>query len=173
MGLVTDPAARGDVAYGELYRDLHAPVLRFAYLLCGDRDLARDITADAFAKTLVPWRAGAIRDPGAYVRRAVANALRDRYRRATTAAAHASRVASAGAVDEEPVAEREVVRAALGELGGRQRAVVILRFYEGRSEAEIAEILGIRVGTVKSQLHRGLGRLRAVLDPFGLDEVER
>ncbi len=74
----------------------------------------------------------------------------------------------AGPHEYEPVDDRDRLRRALAELPARQRAMVVLRFYEDLSEAETAEALGVSVGTVKSTTSRALARLRA----SGLAEVE-
>jgi RNA polymerase sigma-70 factor (ECF subfamily) len=159
--------ARGrDDTFAALFASERGPVLRFAYLLTGDLQLAEEVVADAFASMHARWRAGGVEEPERYLRRAVVNQVRGRFRRnATRRRFEAARapVAPANASDEE-FAERERVRRALLTLPPGQRAVVALRYLDDRSEAETAALLGVSVGTVKSQAAHALERLRRALD---------
>ena len=161
--------APSEVAYDDVFSTLHDGVLRYAYLLVGDRDVARDLTSEAFARMLVPWRRRHVAAPEAYVRRIVVNLVRDRYRATQRREARERQVASSEAEPtfEGDLAERANLLHALSALPPRQRAVVVLRYYEQRSEAEIAAMLGIRIGTVKSTLSRGLVELRERLREQG------
>lgn len=139
---------------------------RLARLLTGSAQDAEDLVAEAVARTLPHWRAGAVADPASYLRRVTMN-LAGRGWKRRRLAARRDRAAldwlAPHAADDQQVAERErVLRAVLG-LPPRRRAIVVLRFYDDLPEAEIAEALGIRVGTVKSQLSRGLEQLRGEL----------
>ena len=156
-------------AYDDLFTSLHDGVLRYAYLLVGDREIARDLTAEAFARMLVPWRRRTVEQPEAYVRRIVLNLVRDGHRRSVGRDVR-ERLASRSEEEpsfDTPIAQRVSLLAALATLPPRQRAVVVLRFYEGRTEADIASVLGVRVGTVKSTLSRALDRLRGSLASEG------
>ena len=146
-------------------------LLRFAYLVTGHRQTAEDIVQTALVKTYLAF--GRLRDRGAldaYVRRAIVNEhlsllRRPWKRRERSSEALSTPVPQSG---PEPAAvedrlDRET-RAVLFEmvcgLPPRQRAAVVLRYYEGFTESETAEVLGCSVGTVKSQTWRALQALR-------------
>jgi RNA polymerase sigma-70 factor (sigma-E family) len=151
--------------FDDLVRHEYLGLLRFAYLVGGDHDAAEDAVAEALARTWPRWRRGDIEDPKAYVRRAIVNQLRGRARRSMVrrrAEAHRTAEPDARLVDDDLV-ERDAVHAALLRLPLRQRAAVVLRFYEDRSVRETAELLGISDGAVKTHVHRALEQLRAEL----------
>ena len=152
--------------YALVFRDLHDSLLRLGYLLCGDRHRAEEAVAEAFARTWPHWREGRVTDEGAYLRRALVNELHSRARRRAVEDRDLLRRRSAAAVAvvPDPLPERDRLLAALAQLPARQRAVVVLRFYEDLSAADTAAALGMRMGTVKSQTSRGLERLRTILD---------
>ena len=151
----------------------HAALLRMAYLVTGDRHDAEDLLQTALAKTYLAW--DRIEDKcaaDAYVRRVLINTHTSWWRRRK--------------VDEYPTDDvpeprtghdamadwdrRAALWAALGRLPRRQRAMVVLRFYEGLTEAETARTLGVAVGTVKSTVSRALEKLR---QDAGLRDAER
>jgi RNA polymerase sigma-70 factor (sigma-E family) len=145
-----------------LYR-AHLPgATRLAYLLTGDRATAEDVAQEAFLRAAA--RLGALRDENAfpaYLHRAVVNRVRNRARRLSL---ERTRTQPPPAPYDLPdVAGREALWAALLRLPYRQRAALVLRFYLDLSEADIAERLGCRPGTVKSATARGLAALRADL----------
>lgn len=134
-----------------------------AYVTCGDWQAAEDAVAKTLAKLYQRW--GRVTVPDAYARtmvvRAAVNEKRLPWRRERSSGATMPEVAlpdHAGGVDE-----RLRLRAALARVPTRQRAVLVLRFLEGLSVEETAEVLKCRPGTVKSQSARGLATLRAVL----------
>jgi RNA polymerase sigma-70 factor (sigma-E family) len=135
-------------------------LMRTAYLLVHDENLAEDLLQTALAKAWFAWRRieGA---PETYVRRILVTTSASWWRRKWTAEAPTAqlpeRPSSAGPIDRQDVWD------AIGHLPGRQRAVVVLRYLEDRSEAETAELLGCAVGTVKSQAAKALAKLR--IDP--------
>ena len=138
-----------------------AALLRTAYLLTGDAHDAEDLVQSALVKVVPHWRR--IRDdPEPYVRRVLLreNVSRWRRRRWRETSTSEPPEAIAHAVDHD---ELMTVRAALATLAPRQRAVVVLRYYEGCTEAEIADHLGIAPGTVKSHAREALARLRVLL----------
>ncbi|MBS2938146.1 SigE family RNA polymerase sigma factor [Nocardioides sp. J2M5] len=138
-----------------------AALLRTAYLLTGHAQDAEDLVQATLVKAVPHWRR--IRDdPEAYVRRTMVheNVTRWRRRRWREQAADVLPEPLADAPDQDDLL---AVRAALATLAPRQRAVLVLRYYEGLSEAEIAATLGIRPGTVKSQTRDALARLRQAL----------
>jgi RNA polymerase sigma-70 factor (sigma-E family) len=149
----------------ELYR-MHLPsATRLAYLLTGDRAAAEDVAQDAFLKAAS--RIGGLRDEaafGAYLHRSVVNRVRNRARRLTLERAHA-RDGTPVPYELPDVATRDRLWLALQRLPHRQRAALVLRFYLDLSEADTADRLGCRPGTVKSAVSRGLAALRADLAP--------
>jgi RNA polymerase sigma-70 factor (sigma-E family) len=154
--------APGRVA--ELYR-LHAPgAARLAYLMTGDRARAEDLVHDAFVKII--GRFGDIRDPdafGTYLKRTVINLANSFFRRRRLERAHLEaegRGLKPETVDEGDPIQREALWRALGGLPPRQRAAIVLRFYEDLSEQQTAHVLGVALGTVKSMVSRGLDALR-------------
>lgn len=144
-----------------------ADLLRTAYFLSGgDIHDAQDLLQSALIATARRWSRIVKRDQAeAYVRRAMArqqiNRWRSRTRRPETLVS---------APPDQPTDRDEQVgvdlrpglMAALRTLPPRQRAVVVLRYYEDRPEAEVAELLGISVGTVRSQSAKALAKLRAI-----------
>ncbi len=149
---------------GDLYLR-HAPDgIRLAYLLTGDRTLAEDLTHEAFARAI--GRLVHIRDPeafGAYLRRAVINLSKNHFRHASVERAFLKSGLGAGRMEtvEPDVSARDALRRALLSLPERQRAAIVLRFYEDLSETAVAEILRCRPGTVRSLVSRGMQSLRA------------
>jgi RNA polymerase sigma factor (sigma-70 family) len=139
---------------------------RLARLLTGSAQDAEDLVAEAVARTLPRWRAGAVADPESYLRRVTVNLAGRGWKRRRLAArrdrAALDWLPTATAGDQQ-VAERQRVLRAVLRLPPRRRAIVALRFYDDLPEAAIAEVLGIRLGTVKSQLSRGLEQLRGEL----------
>ena len=165
LGAVPEPSPRGDVAAA--YATHHHRVLRLAYLLSGDRHVAEDLAADVFARL---WARGCddVDDVGAYLRRAAVNAANSRWRRLATQRTGLARwcsretvvVADPSSAIADDLARSDALWQALAALPPRQRTVLVLRYYEDLSEAEIAETLGVGRGTVKSSAARGLARLR-------------
>ncbi|MEU0671538.1 MULTISPECIES: SigE family RNA polymerase sigma factor [unclassified Streptomyces] len=139
-------------------------LVRTAYLLTGDVHHAEDLTQTALAKAYRSWRRIARSDnPEAYVRRMLVSCNSDRFRkRRVTEALTAAPPERAGRDDESVgrVDERGSLLAGLARLPAKQRAVVVLRYWEDLSEAEVAEVLGCSPGTVKSQASKGLAKLR-------------
>ncbi|WP_327009635.1 SigE family RNA polymerase sigma factor [Dactylosporangium sp. NBC_01737] len=135
-----------------------------AYLTCGDWHTAEDAVASSLAKLYVHWHR--VDTPLAYVRRAVVHALVDESRRPwrrKERSAGYSLPELPGPDHADQVDERIRIRAALARMAPGQRAVLVLRYYEGLSVEETAEVLGRQPGTVKSQTARGLTALRALL----------
>ncbi|MEM9714135.1 MAG: sigma-70 family RNA polymerase sigma factor [Actinomycetota bacterium] len=138
------------------YADEYDGQLRRAYLMLGDRGAAHDAVHDAFAAVLARW--DVLDAPGPYLNRCVLNACRDR--------ANADARTTVGPVPELTVATSSLrieLWELLDELPFRQRAALVLRYYEGHTEREIAELLDVRPGTVGPLITRGLRRLRRSL----------
>ena len=138
-----------------------AALLRTAFLLTGHAQDAEDLVQTALVKVVPHWRRIAD-DPEPYVRRVLVreNISRWRRRRWREVTSDALPEVLAESPDHDDLLW---VRAALAELAPRQRAVVVLRYYEDRTEAETADLLGISVGTVKSHARDAVVRLRAGL----------
>lgn len=145
-------------------------VLRYATALTGSPPLAEDVVQEVLVRAQARWRRiSAAERPEAYVRRMVLNEyLGWRRRRASrdvlTAPADLELVGPAVADPAEAHGERDRMRLALATLPRRQRAVLVLRFYEGLTDVEIAADLGCSAGTVRSHASRALATLRAALD---------
>ena len=144
-------------------------LLRYAVLLTGDREQARDLVQDVLTQALVKWdRIGAVEEPYAYVRRMVTNEHLSwrRRRRVRTVPLDDD---PAGLPSPEPPGDE--MWELLSALPARQRAVLVLRFYEGLSDPEIADVLGCRPGTVRSSASRAYAALRIELTSKTTEEV--
>jgi RNA polymerase sigma-70 factor (sigma-E family) len=150
---------------GELYLRHADEAVRLAYLLTGDRALAEDIAQDAFVR--LAGRLVHLRDPGAfgaYLRRTVVNLSNSYFRRRKVERAYLQRTAppdgEGPTSSDRLVEDRADLWQALARLPGRQRAALVLRYYEDLPERRVAELLNCRPGTVKSLVARGLETLR-------------
>ncbi len=143
------------------------PLTRMAYLLTGDQGTAEDLVQSALEKTHRRWGNIVRKDaPGVYVRRVMVNTAVSWRRRRRTVEVPLLDTDAIAAPDAYHQAEnRHQLLGALRRLPPRMRAVLVLRYFEDLSEADIARILGCSTGTVKSQASRGLARLRADLTP--------
>jgi RNA polymerase sigma-70 factor (sigma-E family) len=158
-------------------------LLRTAYLLTGNRHDAEDLVQTAFAKLYLSW--DKVRDQNSmdgYVRRILVNEHNSLWRRAWKRREHSTDDAALHALDApHEDASDDGVGPALWEavqtLPRKARAVVVLRYYEELSEAETAAVLGISVGTVKSQTSRALAALRTrapqTLNPRASEEEDQ
>jgi RNA polymerase sigma-70 factor (sigma-E family) len=158
------------VSFEEFVQARSSRLFRTALLLAGqDRAVAEDLLQLALERAYRHWarvcRSG---DPERYVQRILANASNDRWRQV---ARRPERLLRPGEADplaqdqSDAVAERDFLMRALAALPPRQRTVLVLRYFNDLSEAEIADALGCSVGTVKSQASRGLARLRDIAEP--------
>ncbi|MEV4412723.1 SigE family RNA polymerase sigma factor [Catellatospora sp. NPDC049609] len=135
---------------------------RIAYLLCHDWHVADDLVSTVLLKLFRSWRkVRAIEHLDAYVRAMLTNAWLDERRRPWRRERPTAELPETVAAQPEPDGERGIGRL-LRELGPRQRAVVVLRFYCDMSVEETARLLGVSAGTVKSQSTRGLETLRGL-----------
>jgi RNA polymerase sigma-70 factor (sigma-E family) len=154
---------------GEFRDFMHArwpAMVRLAYALTGDRGHAEDVAQTAFARAYASWpkvrRTG---NPDAYVRKILVNENLNRFRKHRVAErltdSPPESLPKSGMTDAtRAYDERSALIAALQRLGPRQRAVVVLRYWMGLTEAEAAIALDCSVGTVKSQASRALATLR-------------
>ncbi len=151
----------------ELYVRCAPETVRLAYLMTGDAELAKDLAQEAFVRAV--GRFADIRDPTAfprYLRRTVVNLSRSYFRRRRVERTYVTgeTVRSRDQRTHLPDIEtRDELLAALRKLPDRQRAVVVLRYCEGLSEQETAELLKCSVKAVKSLGGRGLSRLRQLV----------
>jgi RNA polymerase sigma-70 factor (sigma-E family) len=146
----------GPAGFDELYRTAFQPMVRLAFLLTGGDDAAEDLVQDAFVAVHRRWPA--VDDAPAYLRVAVVNRCRSHGRR--LALERRLLWSRSEAVQDHPDELRDVIR----RLPQRQRAAVVLRYYEDLSEADIARTLGCRVPAVKSLLFRALKDMRKVVE---------
>jgi RNA polymerase sigma-70 factor (sigma-E family) len=162
-------------SFEDFVRGRTAALSRIAYLLTGDHHLAEDLVQQALLRVASRWSALVARgDPDAYVRRVMYNQHVSWWRRREPPAVRHQAPYAAAPDPGDAVVVALAVRQALAQLGPRQRAVLILRYFEDLTEARTAEILGVSVGTVKSQARDGLARLRALVpDLSTLTEVDR
>lgn len=166
-----EPSAGERVAAFEAFVQRHGRELgRLAYLLLGDRDAADDLIGDAFLAAWRQWDMVRAADhPLAYMRRLVVNMAGTRIRR-TVRERRRLVLFHAGADDVAPGRDSAVVvdvRTALARLPARRRACVVLRYGFDVSEQDCARILGVSVGTVKSQTSKGVAQLRGILAAAG------
>jgi len=139
-----------------LYRRRREAMVRLARLLTGSATTAEEVVQEAFLK--MHRQREPPRNPDGYLRTTVANLSKSHLRRLRLERRPYPRDRFSF---EDP--EIDETWAAVCRLPFRQRAVLVLRYYEDRSEADIADVLGCRPGTVKSSLHRGLSKLRQEL----------
>ena len=144
----------------------HLPsLLRYAAVLTGDRDIAQDIVQEVLARTHLRWASISRLDvPEQYVRRVVTNEFlswRRRFARVVPVGEVTPRRDPGPAPDAATAhADRDALLAELARLPRRQQAVLVLRYYEGLSDAEIAQVLGCQPGTVRGYAARALATLR-------------
>jgi RNA polymerase sigma-70 factor (sigma-E family) len=151
-----------DPAFRDYVRERSRALLRTAYLLTGNRADAEDLVQSALAKTYLAW--DRIEDRGAldgYVRRAMVNTHISWWRRRRVEEYPTDEVPDQAVADHAVSSDiQEALRRAVDRLPQRMRAAVMLRFYEDMTEAEIAEVLGVSLGTVKSTVSRAVAKLR-------------
>ncbi|MBF9135001.1 SigE family RNA polymerase sigma factor [Plantactinospora sp. S1510] len=168
--------AEAERQYGDFVATRAAPLVGFAFLLCGDWHRAEDTVQSALVKLYLAWpRLDRVDAVEPYVRRIVLRVLADNGRLARFRRERLSdRVPERPGADSSDAADdRMVLLSALAALPPRQRAVVVLRFWEDQSIEQCAEALGCSEGTVKSQAARGLQTLRNLLGNQFLASKER
>jgi RNA polymerase sigma-70 factor (sigma-E family) len=152
-----------DAEFSEFVHASWPSLYRTAYLLLGDRGLAEDLVQTALAKTYASW--GRVRDLGAaraYARTTLVNTASSWFRKKGWRKEQPSEVVQEHAYEDDP-SVRPALMQALAQLPPRQRAVVVLRFYDDLSVADAAHALGCTEGTVKSQTSDALAALRQLL----------
>jgi RNA polymerase sigma-70 factor (sigma-E family) len=142
------------------------PLRRVGFLLTGSWHEADELAQDAFARTYAAW--GRLRRAdraAAYARKVLVNRHRSLLRRAVVEARYALTQRDEVPYEPDFSGDDQVLWQALRQLPARQRSALVLRFYLDLPEAEVARLLGVPIGTVKSWVHRGLARMRARLGP--------
>ena len=156
-------AAHGDFA--AFFERHHRELGRLAYLLTSDHGAADDLTGDVLLAAWQQWpRIRGVDQPLAYVRRMMANTAASRVRGLIRERTKLSRLRPAEWVDGPDTAAVVTVQGALENLPAGRRACVVLRHAFDMSEREVASILGVSVGTVKSQTAKGVAQLTAALE---------
>jgi RNA polymerase sigma-70 factor (sigma-E family) len=156
----------------DFVRGRYPALLRRAFLLTGDPGHAEDLVQESLAKLWLAGRRQQIDNPEGYVLRIMVNGSISRWRRLRPfdAVADGRDHPSDGSDAAERVVEQDRMWRAVQSLPPRQRAVVVLRFYEDLPEERIAEILGVAGGTVRSQMAKAREHLRKIVtDPEGAD----
>jgi RNA polymerase sigma-70 factor (ECF subfamily) len=159
-----------DEVVAALARDRGRALVGYAYLLTGNVRDAEDLVQDALVKTVLRSRSGVDLDTAeAYVRRAVFTTFIDGHRRLRRWRDAVPRLGHESTLPEPDAADRVTaqldVRAALASLPRRERACVVLRYYDDLPLADIADALGVSVGAVKRYLSTGTHRLEGLLGP--------
>ncbi len=155
-----------DDGFEEAFDDLFPRAVRLAHRLLGDRAAAEDVAAEALARAYARWgKVGSLPYRDGWLLKVATNLAIDRLRR------RSPEVMPEPAGDfEDGVELRLALNAALLTLAPRQRQAIALRYLGGLSDREVAQALGISLGSVKTHIHRGLNGLRSRLGA-GLEEV--
>jgi len=156
------------VTYQEFADSQLPSLLRYAVMLTGDPHVAEDLVQDTMVRVQLNWRRVSHSDsPDGYVRRVLTNRFidlrRDSWWRRVRLFADPDPTVAASQDHAQDSAERDQIWTMLATLPRRQRAALVLRYYEDLPDAEIADVLGCAVGTVRSSISRALATLRADL----------
>lgn len=162
---------RDRTGFDEYVRARSPHLLRLGYLLTRDWQVAEDLVQTALVKAWAAWDRLDSGSPDGYVRRVLVTTHLSWRRRRWIGEVAAGDLVDHAASPRTPdqtsaVDERDRLWRQLGELPPRQRAVLVLRYFEDLSDEQIADVLGIGVGGVRSQASRALARLRAVVSPY-------
>jgi RNA polymerase sigma-70 factor (sigma-E family) len=160
------PAMADDRDFRDYVRARSRALHRTAYLLTGNRADAEDLVQSALAKTYLAW--DRIEDRAAldgYVRRAMVNTHISSWRRRRVDEFPTDKIPDQAVADHSAGSDmQESLRQAIARLPQRMRDAVMLRYYEDMTEAEVAEVLGVSLGTVKSTVSRAVAKLRIDVD---------
>ncbi len=167
-----DPAA-----LTEIYEVLSPPLYRYAYRLLGNARDAEDIVAETFQRLLLALQHG--NGPrehlSAYLYRIAHNLITDRYRRGPQPEVELDEALEAADDDPAEAAAQRIAqahaRSALWQLTGDQRQVILLKYFEGLNNDEVAAALDKPVGAIKSLQHRALDSMRRILTPQQIGEL--
>ena len=152
------PVSTAPPGLSDLYRRERAGMVRLAHLMCGSNETACDIVHEAFIRLQRNWASAA--DPRAYLRQIVVNLCRAHHRRRAVERRHSS-MSSVPPMYLTP--DVDETWHALATLSPKRRVALVLRYYEDLSIEDVAKMMGCRVGTAKSLIHRGLASLRQEL----------
>lgn len=158
------PSQPDSVTFDEYVADHGRNFLRFAYVLCGDYHLAEDLVQESLLRVHRHWSKVRLEMPDAYVRKTILRQYLSWRRRRASAEVPDLSDADADR-DRRPdhadsLVDRDAIRFAVAGLPPRQRAVLVLRYYEDLDDAEIASLIGCSATTVRSHASRALARLR-------------
>ncbi len=160
--------------FDDFVREASSGLLRVSFLLTGDRGQAEDLLQVSLVRTATHW-ATARANPTIYTRRVLLNLAKNRWRdlaRRPKVARDLVGVEPALPPADEQVVQRDAIYQLVARLPLGQRKVLVLRYFEGLSVAEVAEILGCGEGTVKSRSNRALATLREHLAGEATDTLE-
>jgi RNA polymerase sigma-70 factor (sigma-E family) len=152
-----------DAEFKEFFMAESAALARLGTFLTGDPERGADLAQEALVRTYQHWGRIREQDPGPYARRVLVNLVRSAHRRKLLERRHPPRSNAVAPSRSGDVDEWIRVSEALRALPPIRRAAVVLRFYEDMSEMRIAETLNRPLGTIKSDIHRGLAALRPLL----------
>jgi RNA polymerase sigma-70 factor (sigma-E family) len=152
--------AGDDREFLDFFADEFWSLRRLGFLLTGDWGEAEELAQDAMTRTFAAWSRVRHKQRAAYARKVLVNRHRSLLRRAVVEARHALTSRPREWHEPDFGGDDLVLWQALQHLPARQRAAIVLRYYLDLPEAEVARLLGVPVGTVKSLVHRGLARLR-------------
>ena len=159
-GIVVVVIPSGEASFADFYRREFASQVRRAALLIGDNDVAHDVVHDAFIGIYRRW--GTLENPGGYLARSVLNGCRDLGRRRS---AHRHAIVGLAGVGRSPgdLETPDVLGDAIGKLPFNQRAAIVLRYYGGMTNSEIAVEIGCPTGSVGPWIDRALTTLRKAM----------
>ena len=164
MRILSRRAPDDALDFTEFVRDASPRLLRTAYLLGGSQDVAEDLVQEALERACRRWRRiAAAEQPEAYVRRIVVNLANDRWRRIGRSRENSLAEPPETADPRDDYGRLELrgqLTAMLETLPIRMRTVLVLRYFHDMDDAEIADVLSVTPGTVRSQISRGLAKLR-------------
>src|ERR1700755_2181677 len=151
--------------FHEFVRVRSAALLRLAFLVSADVNLAEDLLQTTLSKTYLAWRRlDGMDSVEAYARRVLVNTATSWWRRRWRGEQPTLALPERPSADQtDAVAERDAMWQAVATLPGRARAVIVLRYYEDLTESDAAALLGVSIGTIKSQSARALATLRTRL----------
>lgn len=156
--------AHRDLEFESFYAAEAAALHRLARLMMADAERAAELAQEALLRAYTSWHRIRSRNPAPYARRILINLCRNDYRRHSLERTRRPDPPGDTRDHSERVTESMRIAQVLEQLSPVRRAVIVLRFFEDRPEAEIAEILDRPLGTVKSDIHRALKTLRPLLD---------
>jgi len=159
--------SRDVTSFSDLVATRSTALLRTAYLVVGDHQLAQDLVQESLVKTYVAWpRLRDVTSAEAYARRIIVTTAISWHRRRSFHERPVLAIPEQAQPDRtDAFATQDLLWAQVRALPPRQRAALVLRYYEDLSESDTAQLMGCAIGTVKSQVSAGLERLRERMGP--------